>query len=75
MSYLKGLLGPAERMNCWQLAEQAGEKVPYGVQRLLRVAQWDTDGVRDVLHDYVKDNFGFKGGALVVDETGFIKKG
>ena len=75
LSYLKGLLGPSERKNGWQLAEQAGEKVPYGVQRLLRVAQWDTDGVRDVLHDYVKDNFGFKGGALVVDETGFIKKG
>ena len=75
LSYLKGLLGPSERKNGWQLAEQAGEKVPYGVQRLLRVAQWDTDGVRDCLHDYVKDNFGFKGGALVVDETGFIKKG
>lgn len=75
LDYLKGLLGSAERKNGWQLAEQAGEKVPYGMQRLLRVAQWDTDGARDVLQGYVKDRFGFKGGALVVDETGFLKKG
>ena len=45
------------------------------MQRLLRVAQWDTDGARDVLQDYVKARFGSSGGALVIDETGFIKKG
>ncbi|CAK0775316.1 DDE_5 domain-containing protein [Azospirillaceae bacterium] len=75
LEYLKGLLGSSERKNSWQLAEQAGEKVPYGMQRLLRVAQWDADGVRDILQSYVKDRFGFRGGALVVDETGFVKKG
>lgn len=75
LNYLKGLLGSAERKNGWQLAEQAGEKVPYGVQRLLRVAEWDTAGARDVLQDYVKERFGYQGGALVVDETGFLKKG
>ena len=75
LAYLKGLLGSSERKNGWQLAEQAGETVPYGMQRLLRVAQWDTDGARDVLQKYVKEQFGIKGGALVVDETGFLKKG
>jgi SRSO17 transposase len=75
LDYLKGLLGSSERKNGWQLAEQAGEKVPYGMQRLLRVAQWDTDGARDVLQEYVKERFDFKGGALIVDETGFLKKG
>ena len=75
LDYLKGLLGSSERKNGWQLAEHAGESVPYGMQRLLRVAQWDTEGARDVLQVYVKDRFGCQGGALVVDETGFIKKG
>jgi SRSO17 transposase len=75
LNYIKGLLGPSERKNGWQLAEQAGENVPYGMQRLLRVARWDVNAARDVLQNYVKDRFGCTGGALVVDETGFIKKG
>ena len=29
-----GLLSPVERKNGWQLAEQAGEARPYGMQRL-----------------------------------------
>jgi len=75
LDYLKGLLGSAERKNGWQLAEQVGEKVPYGMQRLLRVAEWDTDGARNVLQAYIKERFGFEGGVLVVDETCFPKKG
>ena len=33
--YLRGLLSNAPRKNGWQLAEQAGEAKPYGLQRLL----------------------------------------
>ena len=47
--YLSGLLGPVERRNGWQLAEQIGERSPDGVQRLLRTARWDADAVRDDL--------------------------
>ena len=75
LEYLKGLLGSSERKNGWQIAKQAGEKVPYGMQRLLRVAEWDTDGARDVMRDYITKEFGCKGGSLIVDETSFIKKG
>ena len=32
---LRGLLSPVERKNGWQLAEQAGDATPYGVQHLL----------------------------------------
>ena len=46
---LAGLLGPVERRNGWQLAEQVGERSPDGVQRLLRTARWDADAVRDDL--------------------------
>lgn len=75
LSYLQGLLSLVERKNGWQLAEQAGETTPYGTQRLLNGAQWDAEGVRDDLRSYVLDNLSSKASVLVVDETGFLKKG
>jgi SRSO17 transposase len=74
--YLAGLLERVERKNGWQLAEAIGETGPRGVQRLLSAASWDADGVRDDLRDYVVDHLGDAAtGVLVVDETGFLKKG
>ena len=72
--YLKGLLSAAERKNGWQLAEEAGERTPDGMQRLLKAAAWDADGVRDDVRGYVARHLGSADGVLVVDETGFIKK-
>jgi SRSO17 transposase len=73
--YLAGLLGSVERKNGWQLAEELGERHPRGVQRLLDAAQWDADAVRDDLRAYVVEHLGDARGVLVVDETGFLKKG
>src|ERR671916_2373874 len=74
--YLVGLLERVERKNGWQLAEAIGEPGPRGVQRLLSAATWDTDGVRDDLRDYVVAHLGDEAtGVLIVDETGFLKKG
>ena len=73
--YLRGLLSPVERKNGWQLAEQAGDATPDGVQQLLYNYRWDADLVRDDLRDYVVEHLGDAGGVLVVDETGFLKKG
>ena len=75
LEYLRGLLSPVERKNGWQLAEQAGDATPDGVQRLLYNYRWDADLVRDDLRDYVVEHLGDAGGVLVVDETGFLKKG
>src|SRR5262245_28662507 len=75
LAYLRGLLGPAERKNGWQLAEQAGEATPDGVQRLLASAAWDAEAVRDDLRAHVVEHLGDPGAVLVVDETGFLKKG
>ena len=75
LEYLRGLLSPVERKNGWQLAEQAGEATPDGVQRLLYNYRWDADLVRDDLRDYVVEHLGETDGVLVVDETGFLKKG
>jgi len=75
-TYLRGLLAGLERKNGWTLAEHAGAVSPDGMQRLLRTADWDVDGVRDDLRGYVLDELGdTASGVFVIDETGFIKKG
>ena len=75
LAYLKGLLGPVERKNSWQLAEHAGDQTPDGLQRLLATYEWDADLVRDDLRNYVVEHLGNPNGVLIVDETGFLKKG
>jgi SRSO17 transposase len=75
LTYLKGLLSPLQRKNGWQLAEVAGERTPDGVQRLLNTALWDADAVRDDLREYVVEQLGDAQAVLVIDETGFLKKG
>ncbi len=74
--YLFGLLGTVERKNGWQLAEAMGETNPQGTQRLLNSADWDANAVRDDLREYVAEHIGDEeSGVLLVDETGFLKKG
>jgi SRSO17 transposase len=75
LAYVRGLLAPVERKNSWTLAERAGEANPDGMQRLLAAADWDADAVRDDLREYVVEHLGDPAGVLVVDETGFLKKG
>lgn len=79
LAYVRGLLAPLERKNSWTLAESAGEAVPDGMQRLLGAADWDADAVRDDIGDYVVEHLapgsGDPSAVLVVDETGFLKKG
>ena len=75
LDYLKGLLRSVERKNGWQLAEQAGDPTPDGVQRLLSGYRWDADLVRDDLRQYVVEHLADDDGVLVVDETGFLRKG
>jgi SRSO17 transposase len=75
LAYVQGLLSPVERKNGWQLAEQAGEATPDGMQHLLARADWDADQVRDDLRMYVVEHLGDEQAVLVVDETGFLKKG
>jgi SRSO17 transposase len=74
-AYLVGLLGPAQRKNSWQLAERIGDANPYGVQHLLGRADWDADAVRDDLRAYAVEALGDPKAVLILDETGFLKKG
>jgi SRSO17 transposase len=74
-SYLEGLLAPVERKNGWQLAENAGDPTPDAVQDFLARMRWDADQVRDDLRAYVIARLGDADAVLVLDETGFVKKG
>ncbi|MGH7749124.1 MAG: IS701 family transposase, partial [Candidatus Dormibacteria bacterium] len=73
--YVTGLVAGLERKNGWTLAERAGEGSPDGMQRLLRWADWDIDGVRDDVRGYVVERLGDSDGVLILDDTGFLKKG
>jgi SRSO17 transposase len=72
--YVRGLLGPVGRKNGWQLAEYAGHRSPEGFQHLLNGSRWDAEKLRDEVRDYVVESLG-PDGVLIIDDTGFIKKG
>src|SRR3954447_8626026 len=73
LAYLRGLLAPVERKNGWQLAEAAGDRAPDGMRDFLGRRRWDA--VRDDLRAYWVEHLGDPGAVLVLDETGFVKKG
>ncbi len=72
--YVRGLLAPLARKNGWQLAAYAGHRTPDRFQRLLNSSVWDADEVRDDVREYIGEKLG-PGGVLIIDDTGFIKKG
>jgi SRSO17 transposase len=74
-AYLRGLLSPVERKNGWQIAAVVGDATPYGLQHLLGRAQWDAEAVRKDLRTSVVESLGDPQAVLVMDETGFLKKG
>lgn len=74
-AFLDGVLSGIERKTGWLLAERAGLERPYRMQSLLGRSLWDADALRDLIRAYVLEALGDPGGVLVVDETGFVKKG
>ncbi|SNQ49856.1 hypothetical protein FRACA_3800004 [Frankia canadensis] len=74
-AYVAGLLPRTERKNGWTLAEFNQDLGPHKMQRLLSESAWDEDAVADVVRSYVVENLTEAGGVLVIDETGFVKKG
>ncbi|MFC8290223.1 IS701 family transposase [Streptomyces sp. NPDC057242] len=74
-AHLLGLLSRVERKDCRQWAEQAGHVRPGPMQRLPRYARWDADAVRDDIRTRAVEHLGADGGVLIMDETGFVKKG
>lgn len=74
-AFIDGLLSGTERKTGWMLAEEAGFERPYRIQSLLGRSSWSADHLRDRVRDYVVDALGCADGVLVIDETGFLKKG
>lgn len=75
VAYVRGLLSDEERKNSWTLSERAGQTLPDPMQRLLSTTDWDPDALRDDLRSYVVKHLGSADSVLIVDETGFLKKG
>ena len=74
-TYLRGLLAGPRRKNGWTLAQYGGAVSPDGMQRLLRTAEWDVEGARDDVRDYVVGRLQAPDGVWLIDETAFRKKG
>jgi SRSO17 transposase len=74
-NYLRGLHSPVERKNGWRIAEAIGAVTPFGVHSVLDRVKWDEDAVRDVLRASVYEALADPQALLILDETGFLKKG
>ena len=74
-SYVEGLASSVARKNCWWLAETTGHYSPGRMQHLLAGARWDADRLRDALQRMIGRLVAVPDGVLIVDETGFAKKG
>ena len=75
VKYVKGLVGGAERKNWWQMSEELGEATPYKMQQFINRGRYSADAARDEMRRYVGEEIGEEEGVLVVDDSGFIKKG
>ena len=74
-AFLDGVLSGIERKTGWMMAEQAGLPGPWRMQALLGKSRWNADTLRDEVRAYAVEALGCPDGVLVVDETGFVKKG
>jgi SRSO17 transposase len=74
-AYARGLVADVERKNGWQLAEWAGDAHPRSIERVLDRSVWDAEAVVADVRALVVGRLGDPAGVLVVDETGFLKKG
>lgn len=74
-AFLDGVLSGVERKTGWMLAEEAGLARPYRIQSLLGRSSWSADALCDRVRRYALDALGDPDGVLVIDETGFLKKG
>src|ERR1700682_3420058 len=68
---LEGLLGDEQRKTGWMRAEAAGHPGPWRQQAILGRRDWDSDGLRDIVRDYVIEHLADDDAVIVIDETGF----
>src|SRR3977135_3070398 len=73
--FLERLLGDEQSHTGLRRAEGAGDRAPWRQQAILCRRDWDADGLRDIVRDYVIEHLADDDAVLVIDETGFLKQG
>ncbi len=73
--FWKVCVGDEQRKTGWMRAEAAGDPGPWRQQAILGRRDWDADGLRDIVRDYVIEHLADDEAVLVIDETGFLKQG
>jgi len=74
-SILQGLLAGGERRNVENIAEAVDGGVVRTLQKFISQGAWDDDAVLAELSQHVVEVLGDEDAVLIVDETGFPKKG
>src|ERR1700760_2773152 len=64
--FLEGLLGDEQRKTGWMRAEAAGDPGPWRQQAILGRRDWDADGLRDIVRDYVIEHLADDDAVLVL---------
>ncbi|MEU2718789.1 transposase [Streptomyces sp. NPDC007205] len=72
--YVRGLLAPVDARTAGSWPSGPATATRTGLQHLLNGARWDADAVRDYVRTYVAVRLG-PDMVLIIDDTGFIKKG
>ena len=75
LDYLRGLVSRSSARTGGNWRSRRGMPHLTGCSACCPTYRWDADLVRDDLRSYVLEHLGDVGGVLVVDETGFLKKG
>jgi SRSO17 transposase len=70
-----GQCSALERTSIAPLALQVEGGKVRAMQRLVSDALWDAAAMLETYHRLVQDEMGEPDGVLIVDETGFVKKG
>ena len=73
--FLDGLLGSEPRKTGWMRAEAAGDPGPWRQQAILGRGRWDADALRDLVRAHALETLADPDAVVVLDETGFLKKG
>jgi SRSO17 transposase len=73
--YIAGLMSGAGRKNCWVLAQEAGDRTPDRMQRLLERAAWDHKAAMSAVARFAAGGLGSQDAVAVIDESGQLKKG
>src|SRR5215831_17571241 len=74
-NYMVGQFSPLERKSIEPMALQVEGGNVRAMQRLVSDALWDEAAMLERYHGLVRDEMGEPDGVLIVDETGFAKKG